>query len=462
MPQEYESWDSDAPDIPRPTRLYHLPPIGLGTPMVESLTGYIVRLAEAHCVSAGVLYWKEIRALAGKGNIFTFRVSNDEGYSTHSINGFGSPATDFVRALEILTGRRDLHYLTLLTWGQVLARVSLLRRARSWCDSCLHGWRDAGQVIYEPLLWTLRAVTVCPYHHRQLRQVCSHCEKQIGPLDPRSRSGHCSRCGRTLVPRGAGSEANGRTLSHDDLNWAVWVANALGELLAAAPQLRYRPERTQLAQTIRLCVDHISSGNASEFARLLHVGRGDVFKWQRGETLPRLSVLVNIAYRQGRSLLDLFCNPPASGASLDFVRPALVKPEIPVRRAKMRDTWRIDITNLSQALRAALKEDPPPSVAHTIRRLKCHEVTIRRYFPELCSKLARRYAEYRTRCALQRKAQAAEEVRRISRELQVLGIKLTRRNIRPLLSSSDYLNLEEGRTALTEVRRLRPSKLGNR
>ena len=83
MPQEYKAWDSGALDVPRPTHLYHLPPIGLGTPMVESLTGYIVRLAEAHCVSAGVLYWKEIRALAGKGNIFTFRVSNNEGYTTH-------------------------------------------------------------------------------------------------------------------------------------------------------------------------------------------------------------------------------------------------------------------------------------------------------------------------------------------------------------------------------------------
>lgn len=148
-PIAFEKWEVISPNLPPRSRLYALEPIGIGTPMVESLTGYIVRLAEAHCVSAGVLYWKEIRTLAGKGNIFTFRVSNDEGYSTHAINGFGSPAADFVRALEILTGRPDLRYLTLLTWRQVLARISLLRRARSWCESCLYAWRDAGQVIYE-------------------------------------------------------------------------------------------------------------------------------------------------------------------------------------------------------------------------------------------------------------------------------------------------------------------------
>lgn len=303
---------------------------------------------------------------------------------------------------------------------------------------------------------------MCPYHHRQLRQVCSHCEKQIGPLDSRSRSGYCSRCGRTLVPRTVGSEADGRTISCDDLNWAVWVAKALGELLAAAPQLRYPPEGTQLAQTIRLCVDHISSGNASAFARLLHVGRGDVIKWRAGETMPRLSVVLNMAYCQGTSLLDLFCKPPAYGASLNFVRPALVKPQIPVRRAKMRDTWRIDITDMSQALSSALNEDPPPSVAQVIRRLECSEITIRRHFPELCSKLAHRHAEYRTRRAVERKAQAAEEVRRIAHELQMIGMKLTRRNIRPLLSSSAYLNLREGRTALGEARDLSAGRVRNR
>jgi hypothetical protein len=34
------------PLAPR-TRLFHLPPIGIGTPLVEGLAGYIMRLAEA-------------------------------------------------------------------------------------------------------------------------------------------------------------------------------------------------------------------------------------------------------------------------------------------------------------------------------------------------------------------------------------------------------------------------------
>ena len=225
---EYEAWENNAPLLPSVTRLYHLPPIGVGTPMVESLTGYIVRLAEEHCVSAGILYLKEIRTLAAKGNIFTFRVTGDAGYSTHTINGVGSPAADFVRAMETLTGRRDLSCLTLLAWRRALPGHSLLRRCRAWCESCMYAWREANQPIYEPLLWTLQAVTVCPSHHRILRQTCPHCERQIGPLDSRSRRDRCSRCGQSLVPNRIDPASDSGLTPREESVWALWVASALG------------------------------------------------------------------------------------------------------------------------------------------------------------------------------------------------------------------------------------------
>src|SRR5207302_8900593 len=105
VPTAYEMWNITSPDLSPCSRLYSLEPIGVGTPLVESLTGYIARLAEAHCVSTGVLYRKEIDALTGKGDIFTCRVEGHAGYSTHNINGRGVPAADFVRALESLTSR---------------------------------------------------------------------------------------------------------------------------------------------------------------------------------------------------------------------------------------------------------------------------------------------------------------------------------------------------------------------
>ena len=102
--EEFEAWDTDTSLLPPVTRLYHLSPIGLGTPMVESLSGYIVRLAEAHCVSAGVLYGKKSRRWRPKATFLPSALPTTHGYSTHTINGFGSPASRFCASL------RDPHW----------------------------------------------------------------------------------------------------------------------------------------------------------------------------------------------------------------------------------------------------------------------------------------------------------------------------------------------------------------
>lgn len=457
-PDEYEQWDLSLPVLPPRSRLYQLEPIGMGTPMVESLTGYIVRLAEAHCVSAGVLYWKEIRALADKGNIFTFRIATHGGYSTHTINGLGSPATDFVRALETLTGRRDLCYLTLLTWANVLPGHSMQRRPRAWCESCLQTWREAEQPIYEPLLWTLRAVTLCPYHQRPLCQLCPHCQRHLGPLDARTRPGHCSRCEQWLVSSTIDPTPDFQTLTSDQLLWAIWVATTLGELLAAAPQLSFPPTRELLTQTISLCAEHTSCGNASAFARLLHVGRGDTSKWQRGKALPRLALLLSMAYRLGTSLLDFL-----SGNVVNLQRSIVLSPHPPPGQDQHRSQLRgrprptIKPTEVQLALQAALHENPPPSVHQVTKRTGHEKPSIYRLFPELCYAIARRFADHRKVQATLRKDLAYAEVKRVAYELHAKGIKLTRQHLRRLLTSSDYLNIDEGRAALREAR----SELGS-
>ena len=51
----YEGWDLTETDIPRRSRLFSVAPIGVGTAGVESLTGYVARLAEAHAVTTSTL-----------------------------------------------------------------------------------------------------------------------------------------------------------------------------------------------------------------------------------------------------------------------------------------------------------------------------------------------------------------------------------------------------------------------
>jgi len=55
MTASFECWDLTAPVVPPRSRFYPLKPIGIGTPLVESLTSYLLRRAEAHTVPVGTL-----------------------------------------------------------------------------------------------------------------------------------------------------------------------------------------------------------------------------------------------------------------------------------------------------------------------------------------------------------------------------------------------------------------------
>src|ERR1051326_6591538 len=53
-------WDSSPPVLPPRSRLDCMEPIGCGTQMVESLSGYVARLADSHSTSAAILFGWEI------------------------------------------------------------------------------------------------------------------------------------------------------------------------------------------------------------------------------------------------------------------------------------------------------------------------------------------------------------------------------------------------------------------
>ena len=57
----YESWNlGSSAALPQRTYLYHMRPLGIGSMLVESMTGYIARLAEAHDVSPAMLLNREL------------------------------------------------------------------------------------------------------------------------------------------------------------------------------------------------------------------------------------------------------------------------------------------------------------------------------------------------------------------------------------------------------------------
>ena len=87
MPSVFEAWDLAVQPITARSRLYSLAPIGIGTAFVEGLSGYVMRLADAHAVSTGSFIAKELsRVHLGRANLANL------GRFWATINGVGDSA----------------------------------------------------------------------------------------------------------------------------------------------------------------------------------------------------------------------------------------------------------------------------------------------------------------------------------------------------------------------------------
>lgn len=165
----YPSWDIALPEIPPRSRLYHLAPIGVSTPDVESLTSFMMRLAAAHCVETGTLFAQEV-ALLINGSYFLKSGTEPIAYALHlvkeihTVNGVGPAIARWVSALESLTCQSDLHLLTMLPWRNVLTPRFLMRKTRAWCPDCFADSKDKHEPVYERLAWTLIPVSACIRH----------------------------------------------------------------------------------------------------------------------------------------------------------------------------------------------------------------------------------------------------------------------------------------------------------
>ncbi len=86
---------------------------------------------------------------------------------------------------------------------------------------------------------------------------------------------------------------------------------------------------------------------------------------------------------------------------------------------------------------------PGPIAVRAVGARSCPERSIRPFTGTFQNSAARSRTTRVSR-AMARKQKAAEEVRRIAWELHAKGIRLTRQHLRPLLTSSDYLNIDDG------------------
>lgn len=433
----YELWEEEPLVFPPHSRLYRLEPIGLGRPMVESLTSFVTRLAEEHSVYPHVLVTDEILPLLNRPYLYQNGKPRYDHYSkvwTESpvLNGVTPSTRDWIRALEQLTLRNDLRFLTMFTFRDILPPRKLLRRTRAWCSICYEEWRNGDQKVYDPLLWTLEIVTTCPRHHRRLQLCCPYCHCTLPPLSPRAFPGYCTQCHRWLGQQCQEEGENIVVPGDQDWTWQQWVGNAMGEMLASAPSLSTPPSKEQITAIITAYVDNVAEGNRSVLAHLLQKNHRSVGEWMDGLSLPTLENLARMCFYFGVAPLCVFTGDAVEAVS----RQRNISREDIFSERQTKPPRKFDIGRLRQQLEAVLRhEDPPLSMRQVAKRLGYDHSHLYSQLPELCSAISARYLAYRQAQGEQRRQKLCEEVRQAVRTLHQQGHYPSDRLVRTLLRS---------------------------
>jgi TniQ len=396
VPIRLAVWAPTRETPPRRSRLYSLEPIGIGTPEVESLSSYLNRLAQAHCVTVTTLLVHELLPRVGTPASSRAHPASTpprgggRGLSQHlarQLNGLGRIAAAWVHGLEVLTGRRDLRFLTLLTWQAVLPTRHLFAPRIRWCPACFEDQQTAGHPLYLPLVWTLNPVTICVRHRQPLQSHCPDCHRPLVAFSGRSRPGYCSRCGawlgtaaRVALPPVAPQAAD---------PWAAWVGTTLGHLLQAAPRLERPPPRDTVARAFTAYHAHPAAAGTPPSTMAFGRQRVRSSRWVQGERLMQIDLLLRFCWQRDLSLVQFLTAPPPVRVSPGAVaQPPRAVPDRATapgpRTVSRRET-------VCDALEAALTTTGPPvSLRAVAQRLQIETRTLWTYAPDLCQHLVDR------------------------------------------------------------------------
>lgn len=424
LPDLCATWDLTLPATPTHSKLYALAPLGMGTLHVESLTSYMARLAEAHSVSLRTLVIQELLPLLKRDYLFNPSGNTLGSFwkeAARALNGTGVLAQEWAQTLERLTLRTDVQFLTLLPWAAVLTQQRLLRLTRAWCPDCFMEWQATGQPIYEPLLWNVKAVSVCLRHRRILLEQCPYpdCQAALPVLASYFRPGHCSKCSRWL---GIANTLSKFSWTDEQWRWQIWVAETIGQLVSHNMDLMDTPHLRCIPNLIIAAQEQVAHGNMQNLETKLQLSRRTVNAWRLGKQIPQLESLLRLCYCCGISLYEVFASPSGT-LHLGKLKTRSL-PDIPNPTGNRRQRISMDLVSIRQSLETVLaqEEQPPPSMRTVAKCLNHSPRELREHFPELNRAISNRRKEYYKVRREQKILQLKEEIRQATRKIHSQGL----------------------------------------
>lgn len=423
MTKTIELWDLSVPDMPPRSRLFRLEPKGLGTPMQESLLGYIVRLSRAHYVLPLTLIKSEILPLTKIRHLISSSSFNTK--YTKTINAHMKYAREFSSATQQLTLRDDLDKLTFLPWADVLDSKGpkVLHPHPKWCPACFHDWRTEHVEPYAPLIWSSAMATICSQHRCKLVDACPWCGKHQPFIPKHQYLDHCSHCGSTLVgPVGhikSMMQAEGVRSAYERYTTA-----AFSEMIMAAEEAKGYASYNNLQKRLQQTVKMVTNGNVTQFERYLGFTNTVIQQWVSKNTRPQIGQLIKLCYRLGTSPVKLL----RDGPSIDLIN---LDQTFTQHRARPRKALTANLrSKLNLELRKVLESSQEhPSFKEVCKQLGYTNNFLKYWFPDQCLAISNKHKEYVRERTIDKKRQAAETTQDVVSGMLQSGMFFTNKQI---------------------------------
>nr|WP_284143313.1 TniQ family protein [Metabacillus flavus] len=211
--------------------MYNLEPIGIGTPFVEGLTSYLMRISSAHCITTGDFIKGILLPILKKKLYYSGIYAQNYVQNFHDgacLLGNTQTASMNIDILNNLTSRSDLKHLTLVPHGVWLDTKGSIKQNKYWCGYCLEDMRINNSNIYEMLIWNICHVNCCTIHKTELHHTCPFCNSFQKFIKFKSTIGYCQCCNLWL----------GQVINREVKNQKKHVAESLiGEMLVVPTEV---------------------------------------------------------------------------------------------------------------------------------------------------------------------------------------------------------------------------------
>lgn len=389
--------------VPDRSILYHLKPIARGTALRESLSSFLLRLADQHTMNPSALSFVPgiDRRCCGPWARSVWTQSY--------FKGAGVVAMIWARELARLTGHNRLDDLTLLPLARVANVGGLVHEIRKWCPQCLREQERKG-TPYGQLLWEIAVVEACPVHAIRLLSTC-RCGGGAG-VNARTakRLPHiCQSCCRTLTESSRSSQAPlallqrarmvADLLDDPDFDRGSWPADGISQFLIGAARRHFE-------------------GRLSWVASSLGLDKATVHGWAHYGYRPPMERVVRLAEVFGcpiRSVLQ----GDASHTQLRAATP------LSPRRRKWSSIPPKLHKRIPRQLRALQRRKKALSFNQVVREIGVSHRYLRKHYRTTCDAIVARFRQQRAAEIAERRSRLMQLFRSRVEAIAASGAKLT-------------------------------------